>query len=240
MIGRFLEISVYTGDIKESLEFYEQLGFRQSSVGETWEHPYAVLSDGRLVLGLHQSELHSPSLTFVRPQLTEHLSALEAAGIELDFRRTGDEHFNEAGFLDPDGHIIRMLEARTFSPPAFDARNFSLLGRFSEYSLPARDAERSSEFWEPLGFVAAEQGEDPVRHRRLISDGINVGFYETREFREAVLVFRDDDMDSRLDTLRAKGCDLRRGFRDIADAQSSTTLPTPEGTTILLLGEEGL
>ena len=53
MLGRFLEISLHTPDIQESLEFYESLGFAQASVGEIWPHPYAVVTDGRLFLGLH-------------------------------------------------------------------------------------------------------------------------------------------------------------------------------------------
>lgn len=240
MIGRFLEIGVYARDIRESLEFYEKLGFRQANVGEAWEHSYAVVSDGRLFLGLHQREFRSPCLTFVRPELTEHLSAFEARGIELDFRRTGDEHFNEAGFLDPDDNLITMLEARTFSPPALDEQDFSLLGRFFEFSLPARNAELSAEFWEPLGFVVAEQGEEPAPYQRLISDGINLGFYEIRHFREPVLSFREPDMYSRLEMLRAEGHALGRGFPNIANAGASATLSSPEGMTILLLDEETL
>ena len=45
-LGRFLEISIHTPVIRESLEFYESLGFVQAAVGETWPHPYAVVTDG--------------------------------------------------------------------------------------------------------------------------------------------------------------------------------------------------
>jgi hypothetical protein len=38
-LGRFLEISIATPVIRESLEFYESLGFVQAGVGETWSHP---------------------------------------------------------------------------------------------------------------------------------------------------------------------------------------------------------
>ena len=53
MLGRFLEVSVHAPDILESLAFYERLGFTQAPVGETWSHPYAVVTDGRLFIGLH-------------------------------------------------------------------------------------------------------------------------------------------------------------------------------------------
>ena len=53
MLGKFLEISIHAPDIKASYEFYEGLGFRSVDVGEIWSHPYAVLSDGAIFLGLH-------------------------------------------------------------------------------------------------------------------------------------------------------------------------------------------
>ena len=73
MIGRFLEISVQTPDIQESMAFYTGLGFALAHPGETWSHPYTVMTDGRLFIGLHQYEFQSPSLTYVRTELAEHL-----------------------------------------------------------------------------------------------------------------------------------------------------------------------
>jgi hypothetical protein len=95
MLGRFLEVSVHAPDILESLAFYESLGFTQAPVGETWSHPYAVVTDGRLFIGLHQYEFPSPSLTYVQPDLERHLEGLERLGIELVFRRVGADVFNE-------------------------------------------------------------------------------------------------------------------------------------------------
>ena len=68
-LGRFLEISIGTPVIRESLAFYESLGFVQAAVGETWSHPYAVVTDGQLFIGLHGRDVPSPSLTFVLPEL---------------------------------------------------------------------------------------------------------------------------------------------------------------------------
>ena len=63
MLGRFLEYSVATPDVAASLEFYIKLGFSPAEVGEAWPHPYAVVTDGRIHLGLHQHPLPAPSLT---------------------------------------------------------------------------------------------------------------------------------------------------------------------------------
>ena len=65
MLGRFLEVSVRSSDIPESLAFYESLGFVQAPVSDAWSHPYAVVTDGRLAIGLHAREFDAPSLTWV-------------------------------------------------------------------------------------------------------------------------------------------------------------------------------
>ena len=69
MLGRFLEFSVATPDIAASFDFYSRLGFAQVPAGDAWPHPYAVLTDGRIHIGLHATEPDTPQLTFVRPLL---------------------------------------------------------------------------------------------------------------------------------------------------------------------------
>src|SRR6202451_2185261 len=94
MLGRFLEFSLAAPDIQASLDFYAELGFSCAEVGEAWPHPYAVVTDGRICLGLHQEPIPAPSLTFVKPDLLKHLEVLERRGIEFEFRRLGHEALN--------------------------------------------------------------------------------------------------------------------------------------------------
>ncbi|HEY0342259.1 MAG TPA: hypothetical protein VGC34_15755, partial [Steroidobacteraceae bacterium] len=116
MLGHFHEISVSTADIRASVEFYEQLGFCQATTTYTWSHPYGVLTDGRLFLGLHQRRFTSPAVTFVHPGVAELVPDLETRGISLTLCHTDPEIFNEIGFRDPFGQPISVLEARTYSP----------------------------------------------------------------------------------------------------------------------------
>ncbi|HKZ73988.1 MAG TPA: VOC family protein, partial [Steroidobacteraceae bacterium] len=117
MLGRFHELSVSTPDIGASVEFYERLGFTHAQTGDTWSHPYGVLTDGRVFIGLHQYRFESPAVTFVRAGIAQHVPDFKALGIELAFAKTGDDTFNEIGFRDPAGQMITILEARTYSPP---------------------------------------------------------------------------------------------------------------------------
>jgi hypothetical protein len=100
VLGRFLEWSIPTPDIRASMDFYARLGFSETEVGEAWSHPYAVMTDGRLCLGLHQQADFPSSLTFVKPDLLAHLGQLDALGLEFEIRRLGNDVFNEVGWHD--------------------------------------------------------------------------------------------------------------------------------------------
>jgi len=109
LAGTFHEFSVAVEDVRGAVEFYERLGFTQATTADTFAHPYGVLTDGRLFIGLHKRGGPSPTLTFVRPGIAASLAAFEAAGIHLTRCRTGEEVFNEIAFVDPCGHEVAVL-----------------------------------------------------------------------------------------------------------------------------------
>jgi catechol 2,3-dioxygenase-like lactoylglutathione lyase family enzyme len=233
VLGRFHEISIATDDIRASVEFYEKLGFTQAETGDTWSHPYGVLTDGRIHLGLHQRRFPAPSLTFVRPEIAERVREFEARGIELSVRRTSDDVFNEIGFLDPSGQMVTVIEARTYSPVVHEG---SMCGYFTEYSIPSADFEAAQKFWEPLGFVATEEPDAPYPHLPLTSDHLDIAFHKPRTFEAPLLVFRDPGMRARITRLRDLGVtgaadDLPRGL----NSQANALIQAPEGTSLLLL-----
>jgi catechol 2,3-dioxygenase-like lactoylglutathione lyase family enzyme len=213
MLGRFLEFSVATPDIASSFEFYTGLGFSQADAADVWQHSYVVMTDGRIHIGLHQSADESPQLTFVRPQLLQHAQALERLGIELEFRRLGNNVFNEIGWRDPSGHLIRLLEAQTFSPGGLATAAASSCGQFQQIALPAPDAEAAKIFWEKLGFVGMDEPDAQTKHVCCVSDTINIGLYAPRDVPTPALIFEAGDKQA-----------SRGGTKFIA----------PEGTLILV------
>ena len=70
--GRFLEFSVRTPDIIESLSYYKLIGFTELEIGDVWSHKYAVVSDGELNIGLHDRDFDAPAVTFVQQDLAKH------------------------------------------------------------------------------------------------------------------------------------------------------------------------
>lgn len=233
MLGRFLEIGVGTQDILESLNFYESLGFAQACVGDTRQHPYAVITDGRLWLGLHAGEVEMPTLTWVHADLAVHTARLEALGIEFDFARLGEDGFHELGFRDPSGQAIAVVEARTFSPPPAADLRPSSLGYFEEFGIAVADLSRATAFWDSLGFVAF----DPVRtpFTRVVAShrDLNVGLYDT-DLRKPVLAFSDPQMPERITALRDQGHRMPQRLPRGMNPQENALLEAPEGTWLLL------
>ena len=233
MLGRFLEYSLATPDIRASLEFYTKLGFSQAEVGEAWNHPYAVLTDGRLCLGLHQQEEFSPSVTFVKPELLKHLSALEKRGANFEFRRLGNDVFNEVGWLDPAGHLIRLIEARTFSPSKRQDLDTSLCGYFVELALPAPDVEVAKSFWEGFGFVGMDEPDALLPHVACTSDTVDIGLYDSAQLPAPTLLYEVDELRKTLADLGASG--ITASGRVPAPLRGTAALLySPEGTAILM------
>ena len=235
MLGRFLEYSIPTADVRASLEFYDRLGFSSAEVGETWPHAYAVVTDGRIHLGLHGVADAPAALTFVKPQLLRHLASLEQQGVQLEFRRLGNDVFNELGWLDPSGHLVRMVEARTFSPSKRAPTQTSLCGYFTELALPSGDLEAAKAYWEKLGFVGMDELDAPLPHVACTSDSIDIGLYESAHVPLPALVFDAGDVRSTLARLAAAGISPAPQIpRPLRDARAAL-LTAPEGTPILLM-----
>jgi hypothetical protein len=161
-IGRFLEFSVRTPDILESLHFYKTLGFVELEIGDVWPHKYAVVSDGELNIGLHDRDFDAPAISFVRQDIAKHARSMTDHGFRFNIMRLDSDVFNELGFSDRDGHAISMLEARTFHASE-DAENDSHCGSWFELTLPVRDALRAAQFWAPIAPTVTRQQDSDSR-----------------------------------------------------------------------------
>lgn len=235
-LGRFLEISLATTDIAESLAFYESLGFVQASVGEAWPHPYAVVTDGRVSLGLHGAGFESPLPTWVAPSLRERLATFAALGVTIEDVRLDDVAMHQVLLRDPSGQPLRLLEARTFSPPVLSPAHSSTLGYFEEFAVATPDLTAASAFWERLGFVAFEPVLEPLPKVVAASRDLNLGLYGI-DLAAPVLVFSDATMPDRIGSLRDRGYRITQRVPGELLAIGAALLEAPEGTQLLLLTE---
>ena len=239
MFGRFLEVSLSSTEIVESVQFYERLGFTQLTANDTWTHPYGVLTDGHLCIGVHQRDASAPSplLSFVQPNLAVHARALQQQGFEPEHAQLGEGAFHQLQLRDPAGQAIALLEARTFSP-ALRRQSESRCGWFSAYSMPALGNEAVREFWERAGFVALELQEQPLPTLPLVSDHLSLGLHAARTLAAPLLVFVDPDMADKLSGLEAAGIERSPRLPHGVDPRGNALLEAPEGTLLLLLTAE--
>ena len=239
LLGHYHEISITTPDIRASVEFYEALGFSHCRTSDTWPHPYGVLTDGRVFLGLHQYKFPSPSVTTVRPGIAAAIHEFTALGIELAFAKTAEDAFNEIGFRDPAGQMITVLEARTYFPTERPPQQESLCGWFEAFSLPAADFAPSAAFWEQLGYVAMDVVESPWLHQPLTGNGLALALHRPRTLDRPMLVFTAEHVPTRIIQFRDLGLDLNtdelpRGLT----SDNAALLESPEGTPLLVVSSD--
>jgi catechol 2,3-dioxygenase-like lactoylglutathione lyase family enzyme len=235
VLGKFHEISLETADIAESVAFYERLGFSHCGTTDTWPHPYGVMTDGRLFIGLHQFKFPSPVITYVHANVAQHASVIEKQGVEIAWKRTGDDSFNELGFLDPSGQPVRVQEAPTHFASNAERGDISLCGDFAEYSMASADFEAMRQFWEPLGFVALGETDEPYVRMSMTSDYIDLAVHRPRTLDQGMLVFAAPDMGERIERLKALGVELADDLPRGLDPRQSALLRSPEGAALLLI-----
>lgn len=222
-LGHFLELSVPAPDPGVSLDFWLRLGFSEVRVNDIRPRGYAAVTDGQIVIGLHGAGLDEPALTFVRPDLARHARALVDAGTELDFVRLDDDQFNEVGLRTPDGLLLMLLEAPTFSVTD-DEHAPPLIGRCTELDLGSATLEDTRTFFELAGFLGTE-GEDG-NTVLLAAPGLSLALRPATRRASVMLHFEPAG-----------------GWREALDLRGITVCPSgrdyrltaPEGTQLLLL-----
>jgi hypothetical protein len=228
MVGRFLELALVTDDPGARWGELLQLGFTDVSSGDIWTHPYGVVACEGLAIGLHARGDEPVSLVFVRPQVATLERDLSARFIEVESVRI--DVFNELGVREPGGTLLRVIEARTFSPPS-EPPVETALGRFQSISLPCADLGEAQGFWERLDMQVLDGA---VPWDSIAVEGLPVSYHESSNFNEPALIFHDkgalDDA-----ALRAAGVTISRPLPALR-AYEHRVLRSVQGLAMILLG----
>jgi catechol 2,3-dioxygenase-like lactoylglutathione lyase family enzyme len=168
------------------------------------------------------------------PDLLQHLDGFSQLVERFEFRRLGNDVFNEIGWLDPSGHLIRLVEARTFSPSKRKAADESLCGYFREIGLPTSSRETAKAHWEQFGFVGIDEPDAMLPHISCTSDTIDIGLYEPAHLQGPTLIFEVDDFDRALARLDANGVKPDGRLPGPLSRMPAAVLTAPDGTSILI------
>ena len=102
--------------------------------------------------------------------------------------------------------------------------------------MPARDPAATAAFWEPLGFVAMPETDEPYPHQDLTSDGIDLGAaLAAAAARAGAGVLRRGHGRSGSRRLRQAGVVFATPLPRGLAPQGNALLEAPEGTLLLLL-----
>lgn len=103
-LGKFGEFAIPVPNLGESLLFWGLLGYEPLHTA-TIPYPYAILSDGMLVIGLHETpDFKEATLTYFAADMGQRIDQLEAEGVEL--RRMGG---GNAAMFTPDGQAFFLF-----------------------------------------------------------------------------------------------------------------------------------
>jgi hypothetical protein len=204
MLGRFLEVALVTDKPLAAWESFQQLGFAPGTTGDIWSHDYGVVCCAGLSLGWHAAGSEPLALCTVRPNVLAVERELETAEVEVESAQLGPDVFNQLTLREPSGIALKVLEARSFTPPA-EVPGRTLLGRFEALSLPL-DLDTAATFWSRLGYAARET---TVPWSGIEIDGLPVAYHPPRACPEPLLIFNRDARG--LDLAPLLACGLERG-----------------------------
>ena len=224
--GQFLEFSVPTDDIQASLNFYLELGFSELPVGDIRDYHYGVVTDGRIAIGLHAGGIDQPALSFIKSDVASYLRDINPDDDELAFSRLGSETFNEIGVYTPDGHLLIMMEARTFSRADLSELPTPTIGHSVEISLGCQDTGKTTSFWTDAGFMAlADTADDAIE---LLAPGLRLGLQTHLSPGQSALRFMSADLNQTLKVLAQRNLTVHQ-------IGSNHRLTTPESTHLDLV-----
>lgn len=79
--GIYGEFAVPVKNLEKSMEFWQKLGFETKTINQK-PYPWAILTDGMNILGLHQAQdFDYPAITYFAPDMAERVRKLKESGI---------------------------------------------------------------------------------------------------------------------------------------------------------------
>jgi predicted lactoylglutathione lyase len=239
-LGIFAEFSLSVKDVEAAQKFYESLGFKSTKAAPA-DCPTAAVTDGSVVLALHQAEFKSPTITYFGSQVDAFLDALKAGGVGVKILKKENDKATEVEFADINGQRVVLkaqapvqregvsFEMMTPAGPTGKEKHYSKCGMFGELSIPVKERAASAAFWQKLGFPKMFESDAPYPWG-IYSDGVTVlGIHQTTEFKETALSFFSKNSKDRIAALK------KEGFQFLVDLDpTNSVLKSPDGQMIFV------
>lgn len=113
-LGKFGEFSIPVKDVARAIIFWAKLGFEPLHIAKI-PYPYSIMSDGLIVIGLHQSgDFNDFTVTYFSDDMRKRVETFEGEGLELHPMKSQENStiYDNAWFLSPDGQQFFMFNGK--------------------------------------------------------------------------------------------------------------------------------
>ena len=236
-LGEKSHILLNVTDLKNSLHFYQKLGFKTLDKREHNDN-WALLTDQAIFLMLYEDEVSSAALTYFAPDIENKISALQQQEVAIDHIYTDDEGQSviQAVMRDPNQLPVNLVKFNPSGLPDIDLNQDTRCGIFGEFVVHTGDLEESLDFWKKLNHQVLQHSSTPYPHA-LISDGtIIIGLHQNNneEHKKALLTYFAPDMHNRLNGLRLENVSIKEEQKNEKGVTIQAAAEAPDGERIYL------
>jgi len=103
------ELTIPAQHLPSATGFWAKLGFEPVHVAQIPYH-YAILSDGLMIIGLHEHPSQKIALTYFDPNMNEKIPQFQADGLKLNILNSDDNgNPQNATFASPEGVVFYLF-----------------------------------------------------------------------------------------------------------------------------------
>lgn len=236
-LGDITAITITSDDLNNSLQFYQQLGFKELFRAD-FPFPWIQITDGALLIMIRKDKNPYIALTYYSKNIDNVISELKEEQISLKEVPTPDAIIKRYLIQSPDGlnitlvtyvdgfvapagpTILTMAQSDFFNPDKYVNK---VCGIYGEFAHPVIDLDKSISFWQKLGFVPVSKFTSPYPWA-ILSDGLAIiGLHQTKEFSYPVITFFASDMKEKIEQIKKNGI-----TNYVEKGNASIVLTTPE------------
>ena len=240
-LGYAFEIVVTVPDLRQSLQFYDKLGYKQLTGTTSPTQHDALLTDGMVLLSLRVGSAGKTILTYFAENVAEKVDGFERLGVSFDEKHETGGKITGATLTDPNGLQVDLMQAAPSQVPKLPGRPISKAGQFGELSIETEGVRESLDFWTKLGFEPTEQMPAAPDSWASIADGllllgIYVKGYCPHIIETPSITYFDAEAAGRIQKLKEEGMTFVQELPGEDGETGHAVARAPEGQLLFLFG----
>ena len=205
-LGGYAQVSIGTNDLEANAAFYKKLGFKVISQDNApW--PWIMLSDGAVNIQLNNDGFEYFGLNYFDGEMAAKIDGLKKK--DIAFFMENNDPVPMSVMLDPDSLMgIALIQYASPIAPILPKAE-GPLGILGEISIPVKDYEASSAWYQSVGFKSQGKQTSPYLWG-IHSDGLNlIGLHQTNMFSKPTLTYFSLNSKETIQRLRDAGLDVK-------------------------------